>query len=130
VRAGPRQFAEKADLTGVPRCRERERARSGGVGATHCADKAGPQDRERTWARRRRRLAPTDQPHQVEGVGRERAGTHGRAGLEWAVLGRNRFSFSLEFLMPFLFIFPMVFKSNSNTKPNLNNFKHVHQTKE
>jgi hypothetical protein len=54
----------------------------------------------------------------------------GLAGLSWAEWAEIGFSFSLEFLMPFLFIFSMDFKSNSNQISNSNQFKHVHQTKE
>jgi hypothetical protein len=48
----------------------------------------------------------------------------GLAGLSWVEWAQFSFSFSLEFLMPFLFIFYMDFKSNSNQ------FKHLHKIKD
>jgi hypothetical protein len=61
----------------------------------------------------------------------------GDAGAHAARLGRTGpngllsvFSFSREFLFPFLFIFSRVFISNSNQVSNLNQIKHVHQFKE
>jgi hypothetical protein len=56
--------------------------------------------------RGRRQLESTDRPHRAEGE-RER----GRAS--WAELGRNLFSFFLNFEMYFLFIFSIEFNSNS-----------------
>jgi hypothetical protein len=67
VRAGPRRFAGKAELTGRPHGRARGDRRT--EGTTHCADGAGSQDRERMQARGRRQPTPTYQPHQVEGWG-------------------------------------------------------------
>jgi hypothetical protein len=57
----------------------------------------------------------------------------GERAWDWAevgLLGWIGFPFFLEFLIAFLFVFSMDFKSNSNPKPNSNNFKHVHQIKE
>jgi hypothetical protein len=51
----------------------------------------------------------------------------GPAGLTWAEM---EFSFFLEFLMPFLFIFSRVFNSNSNQVSISNEIKHVQQFKE
>jgi hypothetical protein len=48
--------------------------------------------------------------------GSGRAGL-GRTGLGWAELA---FPFSFEFLIPFLFIFSIEFKSNQITNSNLN----------
>jgi hypothetical protein len=59
-----------------------------------------------------------------------RARARGLAGLDWAEWAKIGFSFSLEFLMPFIFIFSMGFKSNSNQISNSKQFKHVHQIKE
>jgi hypothetical protein len=53
------------------------------------------------------------------------AGARGLARLSWAKLAEMRFSIFSEFLIAFLFILSMDFKSNSNS----NNIKHVHQTK-
>jgi hypothetical protein len=59
---------------------------------------------------------------------------HGSAWPRWAGLGRFGlkwiFSFSREFLLPFIFIFFRVFISNSNQVSNSNQIKHVHQFKE
>jgi hypothetical protein len=51
----------------------------------------------------------------------------GLSGLVWAELV---FSFFLEFLLPFLFIFSRVFNSNSNQVSNSNQIKYVQQFKE
>jgi hypothetical protein len=61
VRAGPRRFAGKAELTGRSHSAERGSGVRGGT--TRCADEAGPRCREGTGARRRRRLVPTNRPH-------------------------------------------------------------------
>jgi hypothetical protein len=61
VRAGPRRFVGKAELTGRPHGAARENKR--GEGTARCADGLGPRGRERTRARRRGQLAPTGQPH-------------------------------------------------------------------
>jgi hypothetical protein len=55
-----------------------------------------------------------------------RAGA-GLIGLAWAEMA---FSFFLEFLLPFLFIFSRVFNSNSNQVSNSNQIKYVQQFKE
>jgi hypothetical protein len=47
-------------------------------------------------------------------VGLSGQGEHAGLGLSWAGWAELGFSFSLEFVMPFLFIFSMDFKSNSN----------------
>jgi hypothetical protein len=94
---------------------------------------------------RRRQLGPTEQ-RESEGVsalglaptgGARLSGTEGtrawarvRArlnGLAWAEMA---FSFFLEFLLPFLFIFSRFFNSNSNQVSNSNQIKYVQQFKE
>jgi hypothetical protein len=69
VRAGPRWFAGKAELTGRPHGAARGSRRVGKT--SHCDDETGPRDRDRKEARGRGRLAPTHWPHWEEG-GRER----------------------------------------------------------
>jgi hypothetical protein len=100
-------------------------------------------DRERTWGER---TAPTARPHRAARErerGSERArvdvdrrgplsdtkGARARAhaqagfnGLAWAEMA---FSFFLEFLLPFLFIFSRVFNSNSNQVSISNQNKYV-----
>jgi hypothetical protein len=49
---------------------------------------------------------------------------------KWAALGRIGFSFFLEFLIAFLFIFSRVFISNSNQVSNSNQIKYVQHFKE
>jgi hypothetical protein len=56
---------------------------------------------------------------------RRRGRARGLARLSWAKLAEMRFSIFSEFLIAFLFILSMDFKSNSNS----NNIKHVHQHK-
>jgi hypothetical protein len=130
-----------ADRT-VPRHKEREQARwgndslrwqggparQGGNGGAQAngTDKLAPLGRGRGEERARGRKPPLTGGAHLSGG----EGARGLAGPDWAGWAEIVFPFSLEFLMPFIFIFPMVFKSNSNTKPNSNNFKHVHQTKE
>jgi hypothetical protein len=104
VRAGPRRFAVKAELTGRPHDTVRGDRRA--KGTTHCADGPG------LWGRERARAKATgaDKPAPPgRGRGREREGegtgadmwsrpvrrcgcARGPAGLDWAKLGRNRFS--------------------------------------
>jgi hypothetical protein len=105
---------------------ETRSGRAGGMAP--CADEAGPRGRERMWARRRRRQAPTDRPHWVEGGGESArgrkppltGGAHlsGGAGLDWVVLGRNQFSFFPRISNVFSFYFPHGFQ-----------IKFKHQTK-
>jgi hypothetical protein len=108
---------------------------------------AGQRERERARARE---TAPTARPHRAA---RERGGVSvlglaptggtrlsdtggvqawaragaGLIGLAWAEMA---FSFFLEFLLPFLFIFSRVFNSNSNQVSNSNQIKYVQQFKE
>jgi hypothetical protein len=52
---------------------------------------------------------------------RGRAGAGARAGWAyWAYWAKMAFSFFLEFLLPFLFIFSRIFNSNSNQVSNSN----------
>jgi hypothetical protein len=53
-----------------------------------------------------------------------------RRGLNGLVWAEMAFSFFLEFLLPFLFIFSRVFNSNSNQVSNSNQIKYVQQLKE
>jgi hypothetical protein len=111
---------------GGPRCRERGRAR-GGNGST--TGKTGPQGRERRGARgrrnRRRQPGPTGQREgeRVRGGGSCRlqveptcqaARARGLARPSWAGWATLPFSFFLNFLIAFLFLFSRVFNSNSN----------------
>jgi hypothetical protein len=59
------------------------------------------------------------------------SGTEGAlAGLSGLVWVEMAFSFFLEFLLPFLFIFSRVFNSNSNQVSISNQIKYVQQFKE
>jgi hypothetical protein len=96
-----------------------------GVGESNGADRSVPQSSERARERGRSGL------HRQAGSaclaqGRARAGA-GLNGLPWAELA---FPISLEFLLPFLFIFSRVFNSNSNEVSNSNQFKYMQQFKE
>jgi hypothetical protein len=88
---------------------ERERERTGEVTD---ADRLGPLDSERARERGRtglrRQVGLACQTERAHGRGRTRAGLN---GLPW---GELAFPISLEFIMPFLFIFSRVFNSNSN----------------
>jgi hypothetical protein len=115
------------------------------------ADRWGRRDRERE-SERTRGKPPTARTH---GAARERggeesasakgctdrrdppvrqrgcAGAGARAGwAKWAALGRISFSFFLEFLIAFLFIFSRVFNSNLNQVSNSNQIKYVQHFKE
>jgi hypothetical protein len=68
MRAGPRWFAGKAELTRQPHGAARGRRRAGEM--AHRADETGPRGRDGKEARGRGRLAPTHRPHWAEG-GRE-----------------------------------------------------------
>jgi hypothetical protein len=95
--------------TGPVRQREREGERAGDVTG---ADRLGPLGSERARESGRsglhRQVGLACQAERARGRGRTRAGLN---GLPWAELV---FPIFLEFLMPFLFIFSMVFNSNSN----------------
>jgi hypothetical protein len=100
VRAGPRRFVGKAELTGRPHRVARENGRVEGI--ARCADGLGPRGRERTRARGRGQLAPIGRPTgQREGEESARArkppltggahlsgGASARAWPRWAGLGR------------------------------------------
>jgi hypothetical protein len=72
----------------------------------------------------RRQAGPACHAQGARGRGRARAGL---IGLAWAEMA---FSFFLEFLLPFLFIFSRVFNSNTNQVTNSNQIKYVQQFKE
>jgi hypothetical protein len=99
------------------RDRERESGRGGGEERPHRATRERGSARARVGADRR---GPP-----VRHRGRARGA--GLSGLVWAEL---TFSFFLEFLLPFLFIFSRVFNSNSNQVSNSNQIKNVQQFKE
>jgi hypothetical protein len=118
VRAGTRRFTGKADLTGRPHGAARENGLA--EGTTRRAEGLGP--RERTWARGRRQLGPTDWPHWTErgrewerasmsavptGGGRlsARAGACGLTRLNWAGRAKMWFSIFSEFPIAFSFYF-------------------------
>jgi hypothetical protein len=125
------------------RTRGRGRERGGEIVSERLgtADRWGQRDRdiERGGKERRRQLGPTEQ-RESEGVsalglapigGAHLSGTEGARGarligLAWAEMV---FSFFLEFLLPFLFIFSRVFNSNSNQVSNSNQIKYVQQFK-
>jgi hypothetical protein len=106
---------------------------------------AGQREGERAHVRE---LAPTGLAHETErereGERRARVGAdrrdppvrqRGRAGAcagwaKWAALGQISFSFFLEFLIAFLFIFSRVFNSNSNQVSNSSQIKYVQHFKE
>jgi hypothetical protein len=74
------------------------------------ADKLAPAGRERERERARERGTAADRrgPHVRR---RGRPSWLGQAGLVWAAFP---FSFSLDFLIPFLFLFSRVLNPNSN----------------
>jgi hypothetical protein len=97
VRASPRWFTGKEELTGKPDGAATGDGRA--EGTTHCADRAGPRDRERTRARAKATDADKPTPP-GRGRERERAGKgtgtdrwspsvkqRGRARPCWAELG-------------------------------------------
>jgi hypothetical protein len=129
------------------RTRERGHVHSGEIVGERLgtAGRWGRRDREREWARGKRTV-PIARPHRAARE-RERVialelaptggvrllGTEGArawAGLSGLVWAELDFSFFLEFLLPFLFIFSRVFNSNSNQVSNSNQIKYVQQYKE
>jgi hypothetical protein len=92
-----------------------ERGRAGAHERTS-ADRSGPRDRERSreahsgW---HRQAGPACQAERARGRERARGGW-----AKWAALGRIIFSFFLEFLIAFIFIFSRVFNSSFKFKPN------------
>jgi hypothetical protein len=136
-------FCREGRVDGEPTA-QRERARARREWFASLMGRA--RGTENVWAHGRRKPAPTDRPHRVEGE-RElertgvsvaptggvrlsaRAGTCatelGRAGLLWA---RMAFPFSSKFLNAFLFIFS---RDSNQIKPQFKfkYFKHVHQPK-
>jgi hypothetical protein len=106
-------------------------------------DSWGRRDRDRESGHGGGKTAPTAQPHKAareRGSERARVGADrrarllgpegARAGLSGLVWTELAFSFFLEFLLPFLFIFSRVFNSNSNQVSNSNQIKYVQQFKE
>jgi hypothetical protein len=85
----------------------------------HGAEREGERDRARSGLRRQ--AGPACQTQEACGAGA------GLIVLTWAEMA---FSFFLEFLLPFLFIFSRVFNSNSNQVSNSNQIKYVQQFKE
>jgi hypothetical protein len=82
------------------------------------AARARETEREGARGRRnwRRQVAPTGQRAREREHAGERAAADRRAGARpgwtwWTGLGRNGFSFSLDFLIPFLFLFSRVLNS-------------------
>jgi hypothetical protein len=65
VRAGPRRFAGKVELTERPHGTARES--EGAERTVRNVDGQGPRDKGRGRARRRRIPAPIDRPHRAEG---------------------------------------------------------------
>jgi hypothetical protein len=124
-RRGDRGREVRDELTGGDGRVERRRA---GARERTSADRSGPQDRERGREARsgwRRQAGPACQAEGARGRGRARGGW-----AKWAALGRITFSFFLEFLIAFLFIFSRVLNSNSNQVSNSNQIKYVHHFKE
>jgi hypothetical protein len=74
-------------------------------------------------------LAPTGGAR-LSGTEGKRARARARARLSGLVWAKLPFSFFLEFLLSFLFIFSRVFNSNSNQVSNSNQIKYVQQFKE
>jgi hypothetical protein len=117
-RAGPRRKERKGDArgqrlgTGEPSLRNRERERESERAKETSADKLVPlgSERERVSAREGE-LPLTGGVCLSGGAGARAHDLAGLSGLPWAGLA---FPISLEFLMPFLFIFSRVFNSNSN----------------
>jgi hypothetical protein len=108
------------------RTRGRGRVHGGQIvgGRLGTADKWGRQDREREREEvSTLRFAPTG--------GARLSGTRGaRAGLIGLTWAEMAFSFFLEFLWHFLFIFSRVFNSNSIQVSNSNQIKYMQQFKE
>jgi hypothetical protein len=145
VRAGPRRFAGKAELTGRSHGAARESGRTWkrlialtiqareaeierGARATGAdtlaptGQREGERERERGGGGGVKKLPLSGGAHLSGGRARERsrwAGL-GRFGLKW-------FFFFQGILLSFLFIFSRVFNSNSNQVSNSNQIKHVHQ---
>jgi hypothetical protein len=111
-REGIRERAVNTDGKGSPG-NERERARARGDRRRR-ADPTEQRKREGERGRARDRLTGGAACQGKRTRGRARAGPAGLGG------SKRLFSFSLEFLMLFYFIFPRVFNSNSNHVSNSN----------
>jgi hypothetical protein len=142
VRAGPRWFAGKAELTGRSH-RSARRSSEQATGLTSRAhgtvrdgaraeeidvDKSSPLGSEREWesacARTRAVTGRWGPPIRLRGRARSLAGP------SWAGWAELSFPFFFEFIIAFLFIFSRVYNSNSNQVSNSSQIKHVHQFKE
>jgi hypothetical protein len=88
-----------------------------GAGGKNGADSSAPTEQREREGVSALGLAPTG--------GARLSGTEGARGLAWVELA---FSFFLEFLLPFIFIFSRIF--NSNQVSNSNQIKYVQQFKE
>jgi hypothetical protein len=127
--------------------RTRGRGRIYGVeivgGRLRTADRWGRRDRERSrcacerttpialaHGAARERESERSGLRRQAGLACQAQGARGGAGLNGLVWAEMAFSFFLEFLLPFLFIFSRVFNSNSNQVSNSNQMKYVQQFKE
>jgi hypothetical protein len=122
-RRGDRGREVRDALTGGVGGAERGKA---GVGESNGADRSVPQSSERARERGRSGLRRQAGPACQTQGSRERARAR-LIGLAWAEMA---FSFFLEFILPFLFIFSRVFNSNSNQVSNSNQIKYVQHFKE
>jgi hypothetical protein len=136
--AGPRRAWEGGADRGGPRCRERERERVCGATARRLAEQAhkvereegrtseeigadnsAPLGSERERGKRARGSLPLTGEARLSGAAgaRARARATGPGGLVWA---RMAFSFFLNFLIAFPFLFSRVFNTNSIQVSNSN----------
>jgi hypothetical protein len=107
-REGERVHARETAPTARTHGAARERGGEESASAQGCADRRDPPVKQRGCA-----------------------GAGARTGwAKWAALGRISFSFFLEFLIAFLFIFSRVFNSNLNQVSNSNQIKYVQHFKE
>jgi hypothetical protein len=115
--------AGRAELTGRVHDAERERKKGARATAQRLAEWARETEREEGRARAKQ-LAPTGRPQWAESErererGGEKVAADRRARLSGSVGARPGwaafpFSFSLDFLIPFIFLFYRVFNPNSN----------------
>jgi hypothetical protein len=100
------------------------------VGESNGADRSVPRDREReSEGERAIRFAPKGGAR-LSGTEGMRARARARSGLNGLSWAEMAFPFPREFPIAFLFIFSMVFNSNSNQVSNSNQIKYVQQFKE
>jgi hypothetical protein len=105
---------------------QRESGRGGGGERTAPIARPHRAARERESARARVGADKRGPPVRYRG----RVGARVRVGLSGLVWAEMAFSFFLEFLLPFLFIFSRVFNSNSNQVSNSNQIQYVQHFKE